>query len=142
MFVERTSDVSLLVELRHEVLRKGLPVDEVKFSGDHLLSTRHYVVLNEDICIACLSLLSEPFDGESAWRLRAMAVREGKQKCGVGSRLMQFAIDDLYADGLYLPIWCHARVSAQSFYIRFNFEQMGNPFVFGNAGQSVVMLRN
>ena len=70
-----------------------------------------------------------------------MATAEGDRNQGIGSRLLQFAIDELERDDESLPICCNSRLGSARFYKRFGFVEVSKPFVYGNAGPSISLLR-
>lgn len=130
-----------IINLRHKVLRNGYPIEEVMFKEDELISSRHYAMICNEKIIACITLLESEFDSQPAWQLRAMAVEEEYRGSGLGSELLDFAIKDIKQDSVLKNIWCNSRVTSKGFYKKFGFQEIGENFVFGNAGESIKMLR-
>lgn len=138
----RLGTVSEILNLRHRILRKGFPIEEVMFDEDKLISTRNYAIFDEnDNVISCLTLMKAMWNNELVWRLRAMAVDESYQNMGFGSKLLEYALDDLDDMEIQDDIWLHARTTSQDFYKRFGFEVASDIFNFGNAGPSVKMIK-
>lgn len=140
--VIRLATVEEILNLRHKILRKGFPIEEVMFEEDPWESTRNYAIFRDDgYNIACLSLLRADWFGRETWRLRAMAVDEEYQNQGFGSMLMDFMFKDLKKNNLIDDIWLHARTTSEAFYKRYGFITVSDVFGFGNAGLSVKMLK-
>ncbi len=76
----------------------------------------------------------------STWRLRAMATREDLQGQGIGSLVLNTALDHVAAEGGDL-VWCNARVHAIGFYERAGFVTWGDEWVVPIHGPHVVMWR-
>lgn len=138
----RLATVDEILNLRHRILRKGFPIEEVMFEEDKLISTKNYAIFDEkDNVIACLTLMKAEWKNGLIWRLRAMAVDEEFQGNGLGSELLEFALEDLEKSNNMDSIWLHARTTSQNFYKKFDFEVASEVFNFGNAGPSVKMLK-
>ena len=134
------TEVFEIINLRHEALRRGHPIEEVQFEEDKDELSRHYAVFYQDSCIACVSFIDTQWQQQSAWRLRAMAVEEQYRGIGVGKALLKFALKDLIDNNLFKTIWCYSRVSSESFYSSFGFTSIGEHFTYGNAGESIEMV--
>ena len=76
----------------------------------------------------------------TTWRLRAMATREDLQGQGIGSLVLNTALDHVAAEGGDL-VWCNARVHAIGFYERAGFVTWGDEWVVPIHGPHVVMWR-
>lgn len=79
----------------------------------------------EGSVIGAASLYPAPFPANAriipAVRLMFMAVEPGLQRCGVGSSLIEWILQDLRLRGVRV-LWATARDSAVPFYRRFGFE--------------------
>ena len=58
-----------IVDLRHAVLRQGLPREEALFPGDEAPTTRHCGAFLDGVTIGCATLLASQWEGEPAWQL-------------------------------------------------------------------------
>jgi predicted GNAT family N-acyltransferase len=136
-----TTTVDVIVNLRHKVLRPGFSISEVEFKEDKLPETRHYAAHYKNKSIACLTLMNSKYAGNEAWRLRAMAVEQQYRGKGLGRELLSFTLNDLMVNNLSKTIWCYSRVTSEAFYKKFDFVTEGQNFLFGNAGESIKMVR-
>lgn len=116
----RAVSADALLDVRHAVLRKGLPRDTARFPGDDDPLSVHLLAEVEREGVGCVTLLPVPYpedldaDAIPAWQLRGMAVLDTRQGSGVGARLLDAARK---ATG-GAPMWCNARASAIGFYER------------------------
>lgn len=126
-----------VVDLRHRVLRAGLPRALAVFEGDHEPETRHLVaVLTDGTVVGCVTYLRRPppFDpSREAWQLRGMAVAPSLQGRGVGARLLVEGERTVVAAGADL-LWCNARTPAVPFYRKHGWEPVGEEFEIETAG--------
>lgn len=139
-FTRTTADH--ILQLRHRVLRPGLPIAEVIFPEDQDQETRHYGAfnqLNEVIC--CVTLIPSTWHGKPAWQLRAMATAPGWRNQGIGTGSIQHLLEDLQESNQVRPIWLNARLSSARFYRELGWWEVSEQFENGNAGLSVTMLR-
>lgn len=138
----RITNVDLILQLRHQVLRNGYPITEVMFHEDHEDQSRHYGAFdrqNNNIC--CVSLIQSYWNGALAWQLRAMATAPEWRSKGIGRRIIEFMISDLEKDDQLKHIWCNCRVQSSGFYKKMGWREASNQFINGNAGLSVKMVR-
>jgi GNAT superfamily N-acetyltransferase len=106
-----------LVDLRHHVLRQGLPRESAIFPGDDLASSRHFGVFEGDTTIGCATFHRNQFESEPAWQLRGMATDGALRSKGVGRELLGFAEEVLRGDESSIRrMWANARVPAIRFY--------------------------
>ncbi|WP_299414868.1 hypothetical protein [Acaryochloris sp. IP29b_bin.148] len=88
-FTRTTAD--RILQLRHRVLRPGLPIAEVIFPEDQDQETQHYGALNQQgEVICCVTLISSTWHGEPAWRLRTMATASDWRNQGMGTGLIRY----------------------------------------------------
>lgn len=131
-----------ILQLRHQVLRPGLPIAEVKFPEDQDKVTRHYGAFNDkEKAICCVTLILSTWQGKPAWWLRAMATALGWRSQGIGTRIIRYLLEDLQESDLIRPIWCNARVESAKFYRNLGWREVSERFANGNAGLSVRMLK-
>ena len=136
----RRATVTEIMPLRHRILRAGLPFDAARFEGDDEATTRHYVVVEGDEPVVCLSLMISEWEGRPAWQLRGMATDAGVQGRGLGRRLLETAVADARRDAPERIFWCNARTSAVGFYEKFGWKAMSEPFDVPTAGLHVKMM--
>jgi GNAT superfamily N-acetyltransferase len=142
----RRSTLAQIINLRHAVLRAGLPLETAIFVGDELPTTRHYAAFTGDApdrqAIACATYHLSVSEGEPAWQLRGMATAEPYRGRGLGRMLLEFAERELLADpdspGV---LWCNARVPAVGFYQRMGWEIVSETFDIPTAGPHMKMRR-
>lgn len=143
------------LQLRSEVLRPGLPIEQSRFPGDYALTTFHAGALLGEriISIASIYLESRPanapgggsgsarasdHDAGTAWRLRGMATAPEFRSSGVGRIALQACIDHARANGGTLA-WCNARTPAIGFYERMGWIALGDEFEIPTVGPHFVM---
>ena len=108
-----------LYDLRRRVLRRNDPAAEVANPGDAAASTRHYGGFVGDRVVVSATFLEGPAPfapDEAAYQLRYMATDFDVQGRGLGSRTLQWALEDLARQGV-ARVWANARVSALDFYV-------------------------
>ena len=142
----RRVDVEKLLDLRHRMLRAGLPPDSARFDGDEAAATLHLAAFEVDAsghaegpAIACLSLMLNSFQGEPAWQLRGMAVDDARQRHGLGRELLAQAEETVAAEGKAGLLWCNARVPAAPFYQKQGWAMVSEVFEIPSAGPHVKM---
>jgi GNAT superfamily N-acetyltransferase len=118
----RRADVTELIDLRHCVLRAGLPREMASFGGDDLETTLHFGVFDEhNSLLCCVTMLRSEYDGAPAWQLRGMATADQARSTGIGSKLVPFAEAAAFAATGVVPVWCNARQRAVPFYERLGY---------------------
>jgi len=115
-----------ILDLRHRILRAGLPVETAQFEGDQGPHTTHYAAFLRDSegkpggrPICCASFMLNMYDKVPAWQLRGMATEEAYRGCGVGRELLATAERELKSHPEYAYVemmWCNAREPAIRFY--------------------------
>ncbi len=124
----RLVDVEVVRPLRHTVLRPGATWDESVYPVDHLDDTLHLAVYDGDAVIGTATVFAEAQEERPGWRLRGMAVAEGRRGEGIGSQLLSEVLDQVQSRGADL-LWCNARTEALSFYTRHGFTIVGEEFL-------------
>ena len=135
-----------ILELRHRILRAGLPPETACFPADDAETTLHLAAYLADASgraagqpVACLSFMLNSFGAEPAWQLRGMAVAEAHQGCGLGSRLIAQAEEALAQQGGVGLLWCNARLPAMGFYKKLGWTVVSEVFEIPTAGPHVKM---
>jgi GNAT superfamily N-acetyltransferase len=141
MIKVRRGNPGEVIDLRHRVLRAGLPRETAIFSGDDAPETIHVVAVDNDEIIGCATLVASVWEGQRAWQLRGMAVAPPLQRSGVGGlmlkQLQRFARDGT-AD--VRMMWCNARSPAVGFYERHGWRVASDEFVIEMAGPHFKMV--
>jgi ribosomal protein S18 acetylase RimI-like enzyme len=127
--------------VRHEVLRKGKPIDACRFEGDDLPTTQHYGLFEDDSLQGIISVFetSNPLFKETRQKqIRGMAVLEHNQGKGYGKQLVQYCEEVLHHSDCEL-IWFNAREIAKGFYQKLGYTIQGTPFNIEGIGIHYVM---
>ncbi len=123
--IDYTSPIySEVLLLRQQVLRKPLGLD--LFSEDLSDEKNQYIVIakNHDTIIGCL--LIKIID-QITVKFRQMAVDPMHQHKGVGQIIIGYA-ENFCLLNEYSSITLHARISAQKFYTKLNYQSQGELF--------------
>ncbi|HEY3861820.1 MAG TPA: GNAT family N-acetyltransferase [Verrucomicrobiae bacterium] len=135
-----------IFDLRHRILRAGLPPESARFDGDGDEATLHLAAFAVDAAgrsvgqpAACLSMMLNTFQSEPAWQLRGMAVDDPHQNRGLGGVLLARGEEIVTAAGKAGLIWCNARVPAARFYQKQGWAIVSEPFEVPTAGPHVKM---
>jgi len=114
-----------VLNIRHEVLWPDKSPEFVKLPEDD--KATHFGLFFNDQIVSAISLFS---CGQNV-RFRKFATLETFQNKGLGSKLLQFVIDDSREQG-YEKIWCDARSGALGFYEKFGFTKFSDSFMKEN----------
>ena len=137
----RLATAAEVVDLRHRVLRDGLPRHSAVFDGDERPDAYHVVAESGGRVVGCATVHASAWDGAPAWQLRGMATDPGLRGAGVG-RAMLAHLERLLRDGTPVrQLWCNARVPAVGFYERLGWRVASDPFEIPTAGPHVKMTR-
>ena len=120
--------------LRTAVLRAGTPTSDPKYAEDSKQGTVHLGIFGENkILIATSTWVINPWQHDPstfAIQLRGMAVATSHQKSGLGKKLLDAGVS--HAKTLHAKyVWAKARDSALPFYLRNNFDSVGDGFTEG-----------
>jgi L-Ala-D/L-Glu epimerase len=133
-------------ELRHQVLRSGMPYETTHFDDDNHPLAAHYALLLprshregdvsedsvlEELVVAVGTVIPVPppwdEDAERSWRIRGMATREELRGLGLGHRVLHALVDHAAAHHGTM-VWCNARIGALDFYRQAGFVTIGDVF--------------
>ena len=107
-------------DLRRSVLRPDQPAD-APLPGDELPDAVHIAAIEDGAVLGTCFVYPDPCpwlpDRPDAWHLRQMATAEGHRSRGVGSAVLDAAIEYVRARSGRL-LWCNAREPAVEFYRR------------------------
>lgn len=118
-------------DLRRAVLRPDLP-PTVPLPGDELTDAVHFAALDEagtavGTCFVYPDRCPWQPERTGAWHLRQMATADGVRSRGIGSAVLEAAVDFLGTQAAQL-VWCNAREGALAFYRRHGFVTHGDVF--------------
>jgi len=131
-----------VIDLRHRVLRDGLPRDAAHFEGDDEPTTIHLAALDAwDLVVGCCTILRRPWNGRPAWQLRGMAVDPRLQRQGIGGLLLAEVERTVLASDHSRELWCNARRPAVRFYERHGWQVASPEFDIPTAGPHYKMVR-
>jgi len=114
-----------LVALRSQILRKPLGIE---FSKDELElehSQWHFGIFIEGIAVACMVLVPQE-DGKI--KMRQVCTTFNVQGKGIGKVLLEHCENKAKQKG-YNEIFCHAREVSKQFYLKNDYEIIGDSFI-------------
>ncbi|HTN00213.1 MAG TPA: GNAT family N-acetyltransferase [Pedobacter sp.] len=127
--------------LRSKILRNNLPLSACVFPTDEIEGAFHLgCFLNEQL-ISVASFFPKQYQNRQGvgYQLRGMATDLDFAGKGCGSRLIDFAINELNSlKAVYL--WCNARSSAIEFYQKKGFELISSEFEIEGVGPHYEMI--
>lgn len=139
----RIVDPDAVIDLRHKVLRAGLPRDSAVFEGDSEVGTVHLGAFDDwDVMIGCSTILHRMWNGAAAWQLRGMAVDAQWQGRGIGKALLLELERLVLCDSHSSLMWCNARKPAVGFYERHGWRLASPEFEIPTAGPHHRMTRH
>ena len=132
-----------IIDLRHVILRTGLPREMAYFEGDDEPTTRHVVAELDGRIVGCATLLRRPWNGAPAFQLRGMAVIPELRGEGIGARLLAEIERTAREQSREVSkqMWCNARVPAMRFYQREGWIVASEQFDIEHAGPHVKMTK-
>ncbi len=140
--VMRRADVAEIVDLRHRVLRKGLPREEAVFEGDELADNWHFGAFDEvDHAVCCATFHRSQWNGRAAWQLRGMATDAAYRNKGVGRAVLGFAESILLVESPIRVLWCNGRIKAIQFYESLGWKIASELFDIPTAGPHYKMVK-
>jgi predicted GNAT family N-acyltransferase len=138
----RAASLADVWDLRHQVLRHGLPRETAVFDGDAAETTRHVAAVAGGRVVGCATLHLNEWQGRRAWQLRGMATADDVRGRGVGRRMLAFLEREVLAGSPVRLLWCNARVPAVGFYRRVGWQVASEVFEIPTAGPHVKMFRD
>lgn len=119
-----SSAYNQLVALRYEILRKPLNLQFTQEQLDAESDYYHLAYYFNDNLIACLILVPE---SGGKMKMKQVVVDARYQGKGYGAKLV-FAAEQLAVAYGYNNIYCHARDTAVPFYLKLNYNKVGEMF--------------
>ena len=112
-------------QLRRDALNPGKPLPTAPDPRDTIEGSCHLGWFEAErlLGVGTISRIPLPLDPDAiAWFVRGMSVADGNRSRGIGSKLLDALI--IYAAGRDPGgiAWCHARLPAESFYLRYGFK--------------------
>jgi predicted GNAT family N-acyltransferase len=137
--------IDVIVDLRHRMLRAGMPKEAAQFPGDDAPSTWHVGVFasaeNNAPPLSCASFMLNSYKEEPAWQLRGMATDNAHQSKGLGGKLLACAESEIVKESNVRLFWCNARVPAVPFYERHGWKIDSDEFDIPTAGPHRKMIK-
>ena len=133
-----------IIDLRHDVLRPGLPKDSAMFEGDELPTTLHFLAYTPQLPslpVCCVSYFLSDWEGIPVYQLRGMATKKDFQKMGIGKKLLLFAEDFIRKQKSSVIFWCNARSEAIGFYQKQGWACFGEEFDMPDVGMHRKMIK-
>lgn len=132
------------LDLRSRILRPGQNLDVCRYSEDHLPTTFHLGIRENNRVICNGTFIQQGNshfpEAKLPYRLRGMASDTRFQKQGLGSILLQKALIELKNRKCDV-VWFNARVSAEGFYDKLGFQKIEETFDIPTIGPHKVMYR-
>jgi GNAT superfamily N-acetyltransferase len=129
--------------VRHEVLRKGKPIETCQFKGDDDENTVHFGLYQKEQLIGIISIFKEKnnlFQEKNQFQIRGMAVLEDFQGKGFGAELVKVAENYCINQNVDL-IWFNAREIAVYFYKKLGYTSIGDSFLIPDVGIHFAMYK-
>ena len=143
--------VDRILDLRHRILREGLPVEEACFEGDERCDTLHYAAFQSNESrlaagkpIGCATFMMNSHKDVPAWQLRGMAVEMEHRSAGIGGKILAQAERQLplcVECKDVRSLWCNAREPAVRFYEKNGWRVESARFEIPTAGPHFVMTK-
>ena len=123
-----------IVDLRHAVLRQGLPREAAIFEADDAPTTHHFAAMANGTCVGCATFHLNEYNGDVAWQLRGMATDPKFRGQGIGRQLLLMAEETLTRTSPVRQLWCNARTPALDFYKKMGWQVVSHQFEIPTAG--------
>jgi GNAT superfamily N-acetyltransferase len=136
-----TAKMEDVIDLRHVVLREGLPRSEAIFKGDELPTSHHFAAFADGKCVGCATFHLNEWEGRPAYQLRGMATDSGFRSGGIGTALLELAEETLRKAGPIRQLWCNARTPALNFYKKQGWKVVSEEFFIPTAGPHFRMIK-
>src|SRR4051812_34537586 len=105
--IVRRAAADEVIDLRHQVLRAGLPRETAIFPADEDASAIHVIAVDDGRTIGCATLHLNQWQGTPAYQLRGMAIAPLHQRRGIGSMLLH-ALEEAVREMAVRQLWCNA----------------------------------
>jgi len=139
--VIREAPADDVLDLRHAILRRGLPRETAVFAGDSDAQALHVTASVDGRVVGCATLLPSTWDGEPARQLRGMATAADFRGRGLGRAMLEFIEQRVRQDAGPRLLWCNARLPASGFYEKLGWQTVSAPFDIPTVGPHVRMVK-
>jgi GNAT superfamily N-acetyltransferase len=129
-----------IIDLRHSVLRAGLPRQSAIFEGDDDSQAVHLAVREDGKIIGCGTMVLNEWEGRPAIQVRGMAVDPAYRGTGVGVALL-WEIERLARKRGITLLWANCRTPAVPFYSKAGWSKVSDEFEIPTAGPHFKMVR-
>ncbi len=126
-----------IIDLRHRILRPGLPRESAIFPGDESPTAIHLAAFDGAVLIGCATLHRHP---DNTYQLRGMAVDTTNQRHGIGKLLLAQA-ERLAVQNAAPKIWANCRTPAVPFYQKQDWQIISEEFTIETAGPHFKMAK-
>ncbi len=137
--------VETIINLRHEILRPGLPIETARFDGDNDAGTHHFACFHVDDShgepLCCVSYMLRNLNETPSWQLRGMATQEQFKGKGIGKTLVTYAETELSVKSDIKNFWCNARAESTGFYKKAGWTIHSSEFDIPGVGPHYVMVK-
>ena len=124
-----------IIDLRHRVLRAGLPRADAMFPGDDLPTSYHFAAFAKaKEAIGCTTFHLNSWQNQPAFQLRGMATDAAWAGKGIGRALVTYAITTIKTASPVHLFWCNARLIAIPFYEKLGWQIASERFEIPTAG--------
>jgi GNAT superfamily N-acetyltransferase len=137
--IERVA-VEAIIDLRHAILRPGLPRETARFPGDDDPQTVHLAAKAGPKVVGCATILVNEWNGERACQLRGMAIDPAYQRRGIGRKMLA-EVDLISAQKGTRLLWANVRKPATEFYQKCEWVIASEEFEIPTAGPHFKMVR-
>ena len=138
--VRRATTAAEVIDLRHAILRAGLPRETAIFPGDERPEAIHVVAeAPGGRIVGCVTLHPSTWQDRAAWQLRGMATDPAVRGTGIGRAMLEFVEQLVRSESHVLQLWCNARVPAAGFYQHAGWIIESEQFEIPSAGPHVRM---
>ena len=138
----RVGTAAEVIDLRHAILRAGLPREAAIFAGDDDPEALHVVAEAPDgRLVGCVTLHPSTWHDEPEWQLRGMATDPAVRGSGVGRAMLDYIDQHIRSRSHVRRLWCNARVPAAGFYRRAGWAIESEEFEIPTAGRHVRMTK-
>jgi GNAT superfamily N-acetyltransferase len=131
----RRGTAAEVIDLRHVILRAGLPRETAVFPGDERPDAIHVVAeAPSGRIVGCVTLHPSTWNDAPAWQLRGMATDPAVRGTGVGQAMLDAVEREIRSASPVRQLWCNARVPAAGFYRRAGWSIESEQFEIPSAG--------
>ena len=124
-------------KFRKSILYKCLPKSFAIYKEDFLEETKHFGLISNYKLVSILSLMKKTYEKKRNFKsiqIRGFATKNGYQKKGYGSYLIQKVIKEIIKKQQIEIVWCNARKETLDFYVKNSFVRDSNYFYINKIG--------